>query len=257
MNRSPSNPKLVGIWRRLLDEAAAQNGPVELVPVTEQGRELPRVRARLLRSGPDGTLVVEMPSGQPQAEALRKGVAVDVVVTTDATRMKARSSVADLGRFKLNEQTRVLAVRLTAVTGVASAQRRACYRLSTAGLGLAVELTCPEWPTGWPEDQDPVRARAVDLSDRGLGLTVKLPLEWAEKMKSRLFDAAIWLPGEAEPLEVPVRVVRAFENLQKTVTLGLQFEFPTPVQQRRAERVIQQFSVEQQRRQLRRTRGAG
>ncbi|MEM1356517.1 MAG: hypothetical protein AAGH88_16730, partial [Planctomycetota bacterium] len=103
MSSSQTNPMMSKAWRATVGELALHNAAVELVPVTEKGVELPRVRARLLKADEnDGSLIVEKPGNLKQAEALAKGVAVDVYVITDHSRMKARSRVIDLGLFNLN-----------------------------------------------------------------------------------------------------------------------------------------------------------
>jgi len=242
-------------WQAAMRELCAHNGSVELLPMIEGGETLPLVRARLLAvDAKDGSLVVEKPTNMLQAEALRKGVAVGVYLLSTPSRMKAKSRVIDVGRFKLNAKTRVTAVRLEAVTAVESAQRRSCFRLSTLGITTQpVKLTHGNWPAGQP----PIKATMIDISDRGIGLTVNMEHQLAQGMKDQPYDVSIQLPGEAEAMELVGRVVRVIETAFSTVTLGLQFEFTTLAQQRRVERIVQHFSVAQQRKQLSRMRGAG
>ena len=254
MSSSKTNPMMSKAWRATVGELAHHNGAVELVPVTEQGVELPRVRARLLKAdGNDGSLIVEKPGNLKQAQALAKDVAVDVYVITDHSRMKARSRVIDLGLFNLNKKTRVMAVRLEPVRDIASAQRRACFRLSTVSLGLSAKLRHEAWPTS----QRSMTAKVVDLSDRGIGLTGGLEIELAKQMKGQVYQLVVPLPGQNEDLELDACLVRVVETEFNTVTLGFQFDFESLGQQRRVERMVQQFSVAQQRKQIQRMRGAG
>ncbi|MEM1108818.1 MAG: PilZ domain-containing protein [Planctomycetota bacterium] len=256
MSTPKQNPMMVKAWRATLAELAQHNRPVEVVPVTDGGVELPRIRARLLSADAgDGSLVVEKPGSLKQAEVLTKGVAVEVYVITASTRMKARSKVIDVGWFKLNAKTRVTAVRLQPVKGIASAQRRASFRVSTSALGMTAELRCPEWP----EDRDPFTMRVLDLSDRGVGLSAAMEFEAGQQMEGKIYAVHVPLPGEDESLDLEARLVRVIDKQAEAngVTLGFQFEFADLNEQRRVERIIQQFSAHQQRKQLQRMRGAG
>ena len=254
MSSSKNNPMMIKAWQTTVVELAQHNGAVDVVPMTEQGVELPRFRARLLKADDgQGGLIVEKPAGLKKATPLAKGAAVELYLITGNTRMKARSRVIDLGWFNLNAQTKVMAARLEPVRDVASAQRRACFRLSTASLGIPAKLR----HEAWPESQSPISAKVLDLSDRGIGLTAGLDLKLAEKMLDRVYQLDVPLPGQDEALGLDARLVRVVETEFKTVTLGFQFEFESLGQQRRLERTIQQFSAAQQRKQLQRLRGAG
>lgn len=254
MSSHKINPTLIRTWQAAVGELATHNGPIEVVPMTSQGEALPRFRARLLEANQkEGSLIIEKPANAAHAQILTQGVAVEVYVITGATRMKAHSRVIDLGWFKLNKHTKVMAVRLEPMKQIASAQRRACFRLSTASLGMSVKLRHEKWPA----TQRPIVAKVADLSDRGLGLTVGLEAELAQKMKDQVYQVVVPLPGQDESLELDARLVRVIETDPRTVTLGFQFEFLNLNEQRRVERIVHQFSVEQQRKQLKRRRGTG
>lgn len=254
MASSKTNSMAVKAWHATVAELSSQNKPVEVVPMTESGEQLPRFRARVLEANAkEGSLIIEKPSNVPQAQGLAKGVAVEVYVITGSARMKAASRVIDLGWFKLNKQTKVMAVRLEPMKHIASAQRRACFRLSTAGMGMSAKFRHAAWCAAQP----PIAAKVLDLSDRGLGLTVGLEIELALKMKDQVYQVAVPLPGQDESIDLDARLVRVIETEFNTVTLGFQFEFQNIKEQRRVERVVQQFSVAQQRKQLKRLRGAG
>ncbi|MBB6430815.1 flagellar brake protein [Algisphaera agarilytica] len=254
MPRSKTNSMIETTWHTTVAELASQNKTVEVRPLTERGEELPSFRARLLQADEkDGSLIVEKPANVEQAQVIAKGVAVQVYVITGSTRMKADSRVIDVGRFSLNKQTKVMAVRLEPMKKISSAQRRACFRLSTAGMGMSARFRHPDWA-----DTDPdLTAKALDISDRGLGLTVEMETELAKQMIDQVYGVFIPLPGQDESLELDARLVRVVETDFGTVTLGFQFEFSNLNEQRRVEQVIQQFSVAQQRKQIRRMRGAG
>ena len=255
MSLSPPNPTVVKSWRAALDRLADHNGPIEVVPRSDRGEELPHIRARVLGvNGRDGSLVIDKPEGQPQAAALRPGVAVQLIVFNGAARMSGESRVLDVARFKLNTQTKVTAVKLGPVSSIASAQRRSCFRLDTAALSIRpVELRHPLWPA----DQDALRGRLLDISTRGLGVSLAMDPQLAEALLGQVYALGVRLPEGGGALELAGRVVRLVESAYATVTLGIQFEFETLAQQRRVENVIQQFSAAQQRKQLRRRRGAG
>lgn len=253
MKRSKSNTP-DGAWRSAVTRLSDQNGAIEIVPQTADGRRLPIVRARLLGvSAQDGAMVVEKPD-QPQAQALQAGVEAELVVCQGALRFKARSRVLEVARFQLNPTTKVTAVKLGSPTDIESAQRRACFRLDTAAIQTQpVRLRHPSWD----EDQEPVTGWLLDISDRGLGVGVAMELEEAQPMAGCLFQITVRLPGEAETLGMPGRVVRVVPGPVDGVVLGVQFEFESVGAQRRAENTVQRFSAAQQRKQLRRLRGEG
>ncbi|MEM6854353.1 MAG: PilZ domain-containing protein [Planctomycetota bacterium] len=252
------NPRLAAAWR---DSAAAlveRNGSVEVVPLAADGGELCRLRLRLYAAPADGSLVVERPEHLPPDEALTRGDRVEVYVITDRQRLRGRAAVADVGRYRLNGQTRVAALRLGPVSGVASAQRRACFRLSTLGLNLTVQGRVESAADG----PGTFRGRLLDLSDRGLGVEVSLEPEVAAGLKQRRLGLSLRLPGgdgggDGVALDVAGRVVRCIPDGPRRVTLGVQFEFSGMQEQRRVERAIQEFSTRQQRKQLQRLSGVG
>lgn len=255
MSSRKINPTLMKSWRAAVSTLSESNGALEVTPLNAEGQRLPHIRGRLLSvDEKDGSLVVEKPANQPQAVALRKGVAVEIVVILGSTRLRADAVVADLGRYSLNKQTKVMAIKLGSVTGVASAQRRACFRLSTAGLKLKPVRLNHE---GWTPGQTPLETQLIDLSDRGLGVGLRMELDLAEKMIGQVFEVTVDLPGEDGPLKLDGRVVRVVDEGHGLVTLGMQIEYVTVAEQRRVEQIVQQFSVEQQRKQIRRLRGAG
>jgi len=254
MSSQKINPIVVRTWQAVAGELATHNGPVEIVPMTGQGESLPRFRTRLLRAdAKDDSLIIETPSNTQHAQMLAKGVGVEVYLVTGSTRMKAASRVIDVGLFRLNKQTKVMAVRLEPMQQIASAQRRACFRLSTVSMGMSAKLRHQSWPAS----QRAISAKVQDLSDRGLGLTAGMAVELAQKMKNQVYRVVVPLPSAAESLELDARLVRVIETEFRTVTLGFQFEFENLSEQRRVERMVQQFSVQQQRKQLKRMRGVG
>lgn len=255
MSRAKPNPTLTKAWQAALAKLGDQNGPIEVVPRTATGKELPHVRARVLGvNKQDGSLVIDRPDNQPQAKALQRGVNVELIAFLGASRMSGKSTVLEVARFKLNAQTRVMAVKLGPVSNIASAQRRSCFRLETAAIKVGPVKLRHE---SWPAEQETLQGQLMDISDRGLGVNVGLDRELAEAMRGQVFDVAVNLPGEGGKLELAGRVVRVVDAAYATVTLGVQFEFQTVAEQRQVENVVQQFSVEQQRKQLRRLRGAG
>ncbi|MEL7088665.1 MAG: hypothetical protein AAGL98_09540, partial [Planctomycetota bacterium] len=210
MNFSKSNPTLVHAWQTALTKLEEHNGPIEVTPRTAAGQTLPRVRARVLGvNAQDGSLVIDRPDGQPQAKALQRGVDVELIAFLGASRMRGRSTVVEVARFKLNAQTKVTAVKLGPVTGIASAQRRGCFRLDTAGLNLCPVKLRHE---SWPADQDTLEGQLLDISDRGLGVGLGLEPELAEAMRGQVYGLGVKLPGEGGGLELAGRIVRVVET---------------------------------------------
>ena len=253
MKKSRGQPdRLTRAWTEALVALSGQNTPLQVVPVSEQGEAMPQARLRLLAQTEDGELVIECPRGPGPASALRPDVEVVVYVMHGVQRMKARSRVVDQAPHALNDQMTVPAATLGRPHDIASAQRRECYRLPTGHLDLPPVRLTPlvEVPNfdGWD-------ARMFDLSDRGIGLTLPVPAKRALPLIDRSVNLAVCLDENGTPLRVKARAVRVFPDAEGQACLGMIFEHDAMAEQRAAQRAIQAFSMEQQRRELRRIRG--
>jgi len=215
---------------------------------------MPQARLRLLALTDEGGLVIERPHGAGPASALLEGVEAVVYVIQGVQRMKARSRVVSVAPFPLNDQMTVRAATLERPWDVSSAQRRECYRLPTGHLDLPPVRLTPlvEVPNfdGWD-------GRMLDLSDRGIGLSLPVRAERALSLVDRSVNLAIHLDEGGSSLRVKARVVRMFPDPEGRACLGMLFEHDTMIEQRAAQNAIQAFSMEQQRRELRRIRGTG
>ena len=245
---------IVWAWRDALDALSVRNTPMEIVPLSVQGEPMPQARLRLLAMTEDGGLIVERPDDAGPAQEINARVEVAIYVVSGAQRMKARSRVVSVGPFALNEQMTVPAATLAPPTGVQSAQRRECYRLPTGHMDLHPVRLSPLVPVpnfdGWD-------ARMLDLSDRGIGLSLPVKTERAMALVGRTVNLDLQLVEKGPPLKVKARVVRVFGNDKGKACVGMAFEHESMVEQRRTQNAIQAFSTEQQRRELRRTRGTG
>ncbi len=247
---------LAKAWLNGLAVLLGRNHPLELVPHSASGEAMPQVRVRLLAIDDDGSLVVERPRGAGATEGLRLATEVVVYLIDGQSRMKAKSRVTGIEKHQLNDQQKVPAVRLAPPLGVNSAQRRECYRLSTGHLDLMpVRLTAlvpiPNFE-GWD-------ARALDISDRGIGLGLPIGFEDAKPLDGRSVNLKVNLGSDQDPLtfDVQARVVRVFSAEDGRACLGLIYEHKSLQQQRAAQQLIQAFSMEQQRKELRRLRRTG
>lgn len=255
MKKSRRQPdRLTKAWIEALTALSGQNTPLEIVPISERGEAMPQARLRLLAQTDDGGLVIERPRGAGPASALREGVEVGVYVIHGTQRMKARSRVVEVAPYALNDQVMVPAATLEPPRDVSSAQRRECYRLPTGHLDLPPVRLTPlvEVPNfeGWD-------ARMLDLSDRGIGLALPIAAERALTLIDRSVNLAVHLEDGVAPLRVKARAVRVFADPAGKACLGMLFEHDAMAEQRAAQRAIQAFSMEQQRRELRRIRGTG
>jgi len=253
MRKSRGQPdRLTKAWMEALAALSGQNTPLEVMPVSGSGEPMPQARLRLLASTEDGGLVIECPRGPGPASALSVGVEVVLYLMQGTQRMKARSRVAAVGAHALNERVTVPAATLERPRDVASAQRRECYRLPTGHLDLPPVRLTPrvEVPNfdGWD-------ARMLDLSDRGIGLVLPIPAERALPLIDRGVNLDLHLAESGDPLRVKARAVRVFPDAEGRACLGMLFEHDAMSEQRAAQRAIQAFSMEQQRRELRRIRG--
>lgn len=255
MNRSRGqSDRLAKAWDAAIEALSGQNTPLDVVPVSGAGEAMPQARLRLLDQTDAGELVIEGPRGAGPASALNSGVEVTLYLVQGTQRMKAHSRVVSRGAHAMNEQMRVPSVILERPWGIASAQRRECYRLPTGHLDLpSVRLTpLVEVPNfeGWD-------GRMLDLSDRGIGLALPIKADKALPLIDRSVNLAVYLDEGDPPLRVQARAVRVFPDAEGRACLGMIFEHDCMTQQRAAQGAIQAFSMEQQRRELRRIRGTG
>lgn len=255
MSTTPPNPLHVKAWQAAIETIAPVNGPLDVVPLNEQGKPMPRARGRLLAVDPStGVLTVEKMANQQSAEALRKGTTVEVFVVVGQSRIKASSRVIAVGLFQLNPQTRVMAVQLEPVRDITPAQRRRSFRLSTKALLMpTARLTRGTSGRG----SSTFEAILLDLSERGANVLVRMELAVARSLQGQRLKLHVELPEVAEPLELDTRVMRVYDQSVGNPTLGLHFEFSSVTEQRRVEKVILHFSAEQQRKQLRRAKRVG
>ncbi len=237
-----------------MEALSGQNTPLDVVPISGAGEAMPQARLRLLAQTDAGGLVIEGASGGGPALALKPGVEVALYVVQGTQRMKARSRVIARGAYALNEQMRVPSVTLERPWSVASAQRRECYRQPTGHLDLRPVRLTPQVEVPNFEGWD---GRMLDLSDRGIGLALPIKVDKALRLIHRSVNLALYLDGDGPPLRVQARVVRVFPDAEGRACLGMIFEHDGMAQQRAAQNAIQAFSMEQQRRELRRIRGTG
>ena len=238
-------------WRQATVALSGGNTPIEVVPLTPAGDAMPQARLRVLAVAADGALVIERPRNSGPAKGVREGGAVTLYVVHNGSRMKAAAAVRSIGAYNAAGGAKLTAAWLSSPTEIASAQRRECYRLPTGHLDLPPVRLTPLIPVPGFDGWD---ARLLDLSDRGVGLELPIREEPARGLVGRNVNLDIALGGD-EGICVVARVVRTFAGRTERACVGMTFEHESLLEQRRAQKTIQAFSVRQQRRELQLRRG--
>ncbi|MFA9477482.1 PilZ domain-containing protein [Phycisphaerales bacterium AB-hyl4] len=254
------------IWRQIINDVADRNAGVELMPwhVAEgEGTDGDqRFRVRLLAAESDGRLVVQQPANREQRRWLELGAWIGVLLVFNNQRWLGRCRVIETAdRFSLNATTHVAAIKLDAASEVRSSQRRSAFRANTAAIDLSPArlASIAKHPPGQPPAHvpPPVEAQLLNISISGLGLAVDPTGQHVQQLlQSRRYQCQFTLPGFDDAITVIVRLIHARPQQNRTVYLGLQFEFNDPGQQRQFEDRLARFTSHLERETLRKRRGS-
>ncbi|MEM8783618.1 MAG: PilZ domain-containing protein [Planctomycetota bacterium] len=262
MSHARPNPLLL-TWHRAVDELIDHNGSLEIVSIPEGDASLPPLRQRVRPFGltvhdTTDTLVLERP--RPTREhpvPTPSRSRVDVYLHTEMLRLVAAYEVVEAFNHQLNERQRLTALRLTRVGDVASAQRRASFRVDTSAAGFdRVAIHGFDRVGADTPDASPVLGHLLNLSAGGVGVRVDLPVSRLEAMLGHAFDFLITPPQRDAPLTVPARVRRIVKETASRTYLGLQFEFEDTAAHRSIAETLARLAADLQREQLRRRRSA-
>lgn len=184
-------------------------------------------RCRLLDINDTG-LWLERPS-VAYLDLMRPGTAVTIMAASDDACWILFTQVTDTPLHQLNASVRVPALKVGFPDHVRAGQRRDFFRVSAAGAGIDGVLLIPvlddEQGTA-PADEDrpqAFHASLLNVSGGGLGLSVP-PRAVRQIDKFDRYLCRLMLPNLAQPLNIPVRVVRHAEQRSGSVYLGLCFE---------------------------------
>ena len=247
MARQRSDDNSAATWDDALRQLAPVNGAVEVGLAGEDEAQVAPWRTRLL-SVSDGGIVIQLPDADEAVAHMRRDAEVVLYLMLGQARVAGRCRVGDVGRYKLSASSKVTALQLDHPASVHSAQRRAAFRLSTAAtpsIGLMLTL---------PGHASPTPCRLLDVSEFGVGLSLRMELETAEQWLGLVVSLTMQLPMQP-PLSLSGEVVRAAPGGYPNPTIGVRFKFDSDGAARRAQRQLQQFTAAQQRAQLRRLRG--
>lgn len=246
-------------WYDTLRELVLRNEPVQATPLADPQAELDgqaegadKCRTLLLSVEEDESLVVALPATAEEAQPLRRAAALDVVTLSGGQRWVGRCRVLGPVYHQLNDQRRVLALRLGPAEHVRSAQRREFFRAETAAIDMApVRLTQVE-PK--PDDPaEPFEARLLNLSGGGIG--IRLERSSADMIcGGRRFACHFQLPADTEPIDVQVSLVHVEQAHERALYLGMAFDFASETQRRRIQDQIVRFTTELERKRLQRRR---
>ena len=240
--------RVLAAWIQTLAAVTAERGEIQVVPFSENDERLPRLRASVLAFDQTrSTIIFSKPLSGDSTHALSKGVAVGLVLSHEGARFKALAEVKDIGRFAIDPDRKVTAVKLGHITNITEAYRREAPRISAVGLPIdpiqMMAIDCNVEPSS-------VEGSLLDLNSKGLGMWVKVPFEVALGMRGQDYQLALNLPDCVTRLILCGRVVRASQDEDKLVTIGLEFDFESAAEERHVEQVIHFFASTQQRKKL-------
>lgn len=255
------------LWRPRLAMLAARNGAVEVTADTtaaDGAPMAPTFRVRLLEFG-DDVIRLEKPSHAVAPEAgrwLREGATVIVLVVDKSDRWEFTTRIKGFVMHDLSEKVKVSAIEIAPPTRMHSGQRRAFFRVSTAGVAMkpvrltpiAVEATVPASQDATPKfPAQPFTGRLLNIGGGGMGV------EAPQRVASQLADSVRYrcrleLPTVGEALEVNVKTVHLEPREGGTHYLGMRFEFEDAADQRRCEQQVVRFTTWLQRQQIQRTK---
>lgn len=265
------------IWLRTLREVAERDGGVDLMPWTggdihpgSADRKGRHCRVRLLEAADDGHIVVQEPIRPDHQRWVQPGEWLLVQLTLNNQRWTGRCRVtACVQTYAINQRRRVAAVQLEAAVEVKSAQRRQSYRAPTATLAPPPLRLWPvlkgEPDPGKPADADaahddgePVQATLLNISAGGIGASVdpvNQPVQ--QLLLSRRYRCRLALPIFGDPITLTVQLVHVAPQRDRTVYLGMKFEFDSASMRHGFANSLSRFTADLERAALRsRRRGA-
>jgi c-di-GMP-binding flagellar brake protein YcgR len=272
-------------WRDTVAATERRNGAVDLsvddsrltVEQTKH-RHDGTFRVRLIQIRADGQWIVERPFVKDGSASLAKGMPITGVIGAGSRRWAFDARIASVELSRLNARARIPVLRLSVPERVRPFQRRAFFRVSTAGLDLdpatlwpLLELTSARAPqeasrnlhkTGdrkaaaaapAPRLGPAFQGKLNDVS--GNGLSVRLKSDSKRTVdKHDLFWVELRLPAIDHPLVLVARRVRVV-RVDPELLVGMTFvlgEFPSHEQF--VSDAICRFAADEQRRQLQRQR---
>lgn len=247
------------VWNATLSDLIDRNGSVDARVIPEQNTDAPPVRRRLRPFEFDaatGALVLERFRGTTEVPTpCWVGSELDVCLTTERVRLVARHRVAAIEPYALNDRQRVTIMRLTRVGAIASAQRRASFRVETATSDFpAVTLNQPG-PDG--RKLKPIAGFMVNLSVGGVGVKVPERRFRDAPRPGVVFDFTLPAGAGRGVIHAAVRLCRVQSAPPGMLLLG--FEFVMDASQPdhlKLSESIARLTTNLQREQLRKRRGA-
>lgn len=254
-------------WYQALRELAARNGSVRVTPMDdldaaatdpdiEPGATSQTCLTRLLAVGEDESLTLELPPAPGAAGALRQAAALDVLAHNEGQRLIGRCPVLEQVRYRLNERTGVLALRLGPAQQIYSGQRREFFRAELdADEALPTRLALVE-PRG-DEPRTPIEPKLRNLSGGGMGLLLEQPpADPHALIAGRAYHCRFQLPGDEKAIDVQAHLIHARPTANKAIYLGMAFLFGNRHEQRNIQEQIIRFTTALERKRLQRRRSA-
>lgn len=257
-------------WHRVLHETASRNGRISLRKSYDgdEANAPPRFTSRLLTISKDDTMVVERPNKSGAAKLCQPGARVDLILPDGQQCWAGRCTVVTALAYQLNEGKAVHAVQLTPPAQVWSAQRRKFFRVGADGADL---MSVYVIPTGAAADSAPLpigdkdkaagrdgfEAALHDISGGGMGLRIEARSDLGYWLRPGMTMRVVFrMPGDAEPLDVPMTLMRTERVEGHRLHLGMKFTLDDPIEQAKLEDRLTRFSTQLERAQLQRQRGA-
>ncbi len=242
-------------WQTMLKMLAWRDAPVELSRRGAQDEGPPIVyRSRLFEVEEDGAIIVERPGQAVGDQGSDDRDDIELLLMHNGDRLIATCTIRDTHLRWINQAVRVPCYRLSPGRRPQREQRRSFYRVNVAAVSLEPVLL--ETPATGDQDEQPlqIKARLVNLSAGGVGVSVRARKDTLGKIKrTRSFRCTMRFE-DGLVIEMPTRVAHIGARGDDLLYLGLQTDIDDEVHARSVQDQLQHLCTQFQRAQLQRRR---
>lgn len=239
-------------WKAFLGHLSKRDGPVELAPRGASESDARKVyKSRLFEVKSDGTLIVERPDQSVLDHAFKPGDTIELLLVKNNQRMLGDCELLGVEQWRINKSTKMTCFRLAPARRIREDQRRAFFRVNTAGSDLGTVKLLAE---GLP-NEDEVSGRMVNLGGGGIGISVRAHRDVLRELQAHAhYRCRLEIQSEQEVVDLAANLVHISPLDTTGLYLGLRFDFPDSSEGKAMESRLVQYGAWLQRQQLKRRR---
>lgn len=260
-------------WQAKLHDMAQRNEAIDMTPDSDGDLDasVPAFRVRVLNLGKD-SILIEFPTSHDTIKFFRPDAVLRLTLGVSQARWEMHVKVIGRVKLKLNETTRVPALRVTLPTTVKVGQRRDFYRAPTAAMNVQPVLMLPlesrefEPPDGDlrillrrsrkeevdpknPDQYRPMTAKLLNISGAGIGVAIT-DQEAIRVAANQWFWTQIELPTSDQFIQAFAMAIRLDQQTPDVYHLGMKLEWIDPLSAKESIESIVRFTTWVQRSQL-------